>query len=187
MWRLATTALVGLVLAAGGCGGGDDGADPDRFTLTTPRDDVSPRDTPGGAQPKQDTPPAREGRVTRREIGVIRGWSDALRHGDVSRAVGYFAVPSRVSNGQPPVELRTRAAVRFFNESLPCGAKLEATRRVSRGFVLATFRLTERPGTGRCGDGTGHLVRTLFSIEQGRIVQWIRASDPPEPAPGQTS
>ena len=32
-------------------------------------------------------------------IDVIRAWSDALRHGDVSAAARYFALPSVMING----------------------------------------------------------------------------------------
>ena len=116
--------------------------------------------------------------MTRTEIRVIKGWADALRHGHVRQAVAYFRLPAQVSAGQQPIELTTRAQLRLFNSSLPCGAKLERTQRQPRGYVLATFRLTERPGRGRCGDGTGHRARTLFYIEHGEIVQWFRATDP---------
>ena len=113
---------------------------------------------------------------------MIRSWADTLRHGNVERASRFFALPATVSNGGPPYELRTRAAVRFFNETLPCGARLESTERTFSGFVLATFRLTERPGPGSCGTGAGHRARTAFLIRRGRIVQWLRATDPAPPA-----
>ena len=82
------------------------------------------------------------------EVAAIRGWADALRGGDVEKAAGYWALPVDREPTAARLELRTRAAVRFFNETLPCGAKLESTERES-GFVVATFRLTERPGEGR--------------------------------------
>ena len=54
------------------------------------------------------------------------------------------------------------------------------------GFVVATFRLTERPGEGECGTGTGNRVRTAFLIRRGKIVKWLRVADPepPSEAPG---
>jgi hypothetical protein len=168
-------AVVVVVLAAAGCGGGggdgDDGGDADRFTLTTPR-------SAGQGEAASTATPAAKLRVKRAEVRIIKGWADALRHGRVARAVAYFRVPSRVSDGRPPIELDSRSDVRLFNESLPCGARLESTRRVDEFFVLATFVLTERPGPGRCGDGTGERARTLFYIKDGRIVQWLRAADP---------
>jgi hypothetical protein len=176
MTRLAP-ALVVVVLAAAGCSsGGDSGGDEDRFSLTTPREDVTAAEGTPAARSKSTPEPKRP--VTRAEIRVIKGWSDALRHGHVRQAVAYFRVPARVSDGRPPIELTNRAQVRLFNASLPCGARLERTRRVPVSFVLATFVLTERPGRGRCGDGTGHRARTLFDIQDGHIVQWLRAADP---------
>jgi hypothetical protein len=66
----------------------------------------------------------------------------------------------------------TEEAVRF-NESLPCGARL--IRADSAGeFTTATFRLTERPGPGSCGPGTGSVARTSFVIRDGKIAQWRR-------------
>jgi hypothetical protein len=172
-------AVVVLLLALAGCG--DGGGDPgtDRFDLKTPRQEpaeIGREDGEGGAERPRRVPP--------RQVAVIRGWADALRRGDVGRANRYFRIPSRVSNGGPPFELRSRAAVDLFNRTLPCGARLESARLQPDGFVLATFRLTERPGRGRCGTGTGERARTLFDIEDGKIVQWLRAVDPGEPSEG---
>lgn len=175
MTRLAPALVVVLLAAAGCSSGGDSGGNEDRFTLTTPREDVSAADTPAA---RSSATPEPKRAVTRAEIRVIKGWADALRNGHVRQAMAYFRVPARVSDGRPPIELTSRADVRLFNASLPCGARLERTRRVPVGFVLATFVLTERPGPGRCGDGTGERARTLFYIEDGHIVQWLRAADP---------
>jgi hypothetical protein len=91
----------------------------------------------------------------------------------VKAAAGYFAIPSVAENG--PVLLRIRSteeAVRF-NESLPCGARL--VRADTAGdFTTATFRLTERPGRGLCGPGTGTVAKTSFVIRDGKITQWRR-------------
>jgi hypothetical protein len=96
--------------------------------------------------------------------------------------VRYWHTPAIAANGTPPVKLLTRRAVRFFNEGLTCGAKLESVRRDST-YVLATFRLTERKGgRGRCGSGVGNEARTLFLLRGGKIVQWLRAPDPQDPA-----
>jgi hypothetical protein len=168
-----------LVLALAGCGDGG-GGDPnaDRFDLTTPRQEPIPEGGgEGGGDAADESRPA-----PRRQVAVIRGWADALRRGDVARANTYFRIPSRVSNGGPPFELRSKAAVDVFNRTLPCGARLVSAELRPDGFVLATFRLTERPGRGKCGTGTGELARTLFDIERGKIVQWLRAVDPGEPS-----
>ena len=178
MPRLALLRLLALLLA--GCGGG--GADGDRSAQSPPRSTPSaqPRAEPRGGGEKPA--PRRDGPVTRGEAAIIRGWSDALRRGDVTRAVGYWAIPSVASNGGQPIRLMSGKAVRFFNEALPCGAKLESATRDGAGYVLAVFRLTERPGEGECVTGVGEKARTLFLLRDGKIVQWLRASDPRPPA-----
>src|SRR5262249_59108063 len=115
---------------------------------------------------------------------VIRAWADTLRHGQIAAASRFFAVPSVVSNGTGPIELRTRAAVRFFNETLPCGAVLIATKHAPHGFVIATFRLTERPGPGVCGSGVGQTARTAFKIRRGLIRDWLRVANAPSDQQG---
>jgi hypothetical protein len=112
---------------------------------------------------------------------VIRDWADTLRRGDVRGAAELFALPSIVSNGTPPIELRTRAAARLFNASLPCGARLIRTSSAGR-YTTAVFRLTERPGPGSCGQGTGLTARTSFVISGGKIREWRRVPDRPEPS-----
>ena len=63
-------------------------------------------------------PPGHEG------VAVIESWVQSLSKGDVGSAAGYFAVPSVVENGGPPLRLRSHADAVAFNGSLPCGAKL---------------------------------------------------------------
>ena len=129
-----------------------------------------------------------------RDTAVVRGWSDALRLGQLERAAAYFAVPSVVQlepNG-PLGTIRSRADARSFDELLPCGATLISARRVGR-FIDALFLLTMRPGT-QC-TGTGFTARTAFEIAGGKIAQWRRAPNEPGdsrfakpqsvPAPGQ--
>ena len=112
----------------------------------------------------RDAPPAPE--------DVIRAWTDDLRRGDVDAATDRFAVPAIVANGTPRITLRTRAEVRFFNDTLPCGGRLLRTERQGR-LIVGTFELTERPG-GNCGSGTGHVASTAFEIRDGKIVRWLR-------------
>jgi hypothetical protein len=109
-------------------------------------------------------------------VGVIKSWADELRAGDISAASARFAIPSVVQNGTPPLTLSDRGQVEAFNRSLPCGAELTAA--VSSGrFTIATFKLTERPGPGRCGGGVGDMAKTAFVIHSGRITEWRRVVD----------
>ena len=111
-----------------------------------------------------------------REMAVVRGWSDALRLGQLDRAAAYFALPSVVQL-EPDgslATLRTRADARLFDELLPCGATLINARRVDR-LIDVLFLLTTRPGM-QC-NGTGATARTTFEIVGGKIAQWRRAPD----------
>ena len=144
---MARSLLAGLlcVLALGACGGGDGPG--------------SAHDIPGGADPD--------------DVRVIDDWARTLREGDIDGAARYFAIPSVAENGPTLIEIRDREDARLFKASLPCGAEL--VRAVSEGdFVVATFELTERPGPGSCGSGTGAAAQTAFVIEDGRIVEWRR-------------
>jgi hypothetical protein len=147
---LARPAVLAILITATGllasCGGGDD------------------------ASSELSVPAGHEG------VLVIEGWVESLAKGDVEGAAGYFALPSVVENGSPPVTLRSRADAIAFNRSLPCGAKLVRARPLGR-FIAATFRLTNRPG-GDCGPGSGLLARTAFVIRDGKIAQWRRLPNP---------
>jgi limonene-1,2-epoxide hydrolase len=118
-----------------------------------------PAAVPGGADPA--------------DVRIIDGWVTALARGDVEAAARYFAIPSIAENGPVLVRIDSHSDARLFNRSLPCGAKL--IRAVTEaGRTTATFRLTERPGPGVCGAGTGETAATRFEIEHGRIVEWRR-------------
>jgi hypothetical protein len=120
------------------------------------------------------------------DVNVIRAWSDALRHGDVHGAAGYFALPSVMVNGSDAaggavvIAIQTRAQADAANATLPCGARLISAEQRGR-FVNALFRLTGRPGPGgtSCAGGAGATARTNFVIAHGRIVEWLRAPDDP--------
>lgn len=173
MRRLFIAPLVALGLA--GCGGMSDA---ERFSLTTPGSDgLVVREIEGSETP-------RRGRPTREEVRVIRGWADALRAGKVNRAAQFFAIPTTVLDGTNPQRtLPDLAAIRDFNRGLPCGARLVKTVRGESSLVVATFRLTERPGPGSCDGGVGNLAATAFLIEKRHIVRWLRQPDPTQPAP----
>ena len=132
---------------AAGCGGGDD---------------EDTESVPGGADPD--------------EVEVIEGWADDLRAGEVEAAADHWKIPSVAQNGTPAIELTNRKAVIAFNEALPCGAELIEAETQGK-YTVATFELTERPGKGECGAGTGETARTAFVIEDGKIVEWRRAAD----------
>ena len=168
------TVLSLALLALAGCGGGGDG-DRSADRRASPTASAKPRSLPREALEKPPTGP-----VTSAEEAVIRGWADALRAGDVERASSYWRPPAIAANGSQPFKLVTMRAVRQFNEGLTCGAKLEFAER-DKTYVVATFRLTNRTDRpGACGPGVGQQARTLFLLRGGKIVQWIRAADPPD-------
>lgn len=119
-------------------------------------------------------------------VNLIRGWSDALRRGDVRAASRYFALPSVMINGGDAgghalvITIGDLDQAAAANASLPCGARLISTDQRGR-YVNALFRLTGRSGPGGtdCGTGAGATARTNFLIDRGQIVAWIRAPDDP--------
>ena len=164
-------AVTALLLTAAGCGG--DGGD---------RAAAKPDATTAPAVPKSTPTPEPQSESAEPEPGdveIVRAWADTLRHGKVRAAARYFALPSLVSNGTAPIKLETRAEAEFFNRTLPCGARLIDTEPAPHGFFIATFRLTERPGPGECGTGTGETARTAFRVRDEHITDWLRVQDIP--------
>jgi hypothetical protein len=155
--RALLVLALGLTLAS--CGGGDD-------------------DTKPGPKPAPKPPPVTKKAESPR-VKVIRAWTDSLRKGQIRKATSYFGVPAIVSNSGPAITLRTRAEVRFFNLSLPCGARLRKTVTGKR-YTIAVFVLTDRVGS-RC-DGPGNLAATAFAFRKGKIIEWRRVQ-PPESGP----
>jgi hypothetical protein len=169
--RAAAAALIAFsLIALSACGGGDD--DGEHEPSAQPSASADPEDIPGDADPG--------------DVAVIKEWVDTLRAGDVEGAAELFALPSVAENG-PLLRIRTRDDARLFNASLPCGAIL--VRAETQGdFTTATFELTERPGPGECGTGTGERAQTSFVIEDGKIKEWRRvAVGGAEPAPGEAA
>jgi hypothetical protein len=147
---LLVAMLTAISIAAPGCADGDDA------TETSGEQEIA-----GDADPD--------------DVEVIRAWADTLRSGNVEGAADYFAIPSVVENGAGPIRIDSAERAVAFNASLPCGAEL--IRAESEGeFTTATFRLTERPGPGQCGSGTGETAETAFVIEGGKIVEWRRVA-----------
>ncbi len=154
--------LAGLAMVLSACGG-----DAKQHAKTPPAPKPSATATPA---PTRDP-------ASKADIRIIKGWTDALRHGDIKGASDYWSVPAIVSNGTPPIQLKKRADVRFFNRTLPCGAKFKSA--VDTGaYVVATLVLTERPGAGKCGTGVGNEAYTAFLIRRHKIVQWRRVLEP---------
>jgi hypothetical protein len=157
---LAAGIVIAIALAGCGDGGGEEGG--------------------GQARIAGDADPG--------DVAVIKGWVDTLRRGDVEGAAAYFAIPSVAENGPFLVRIRSIDDARRFNASLPCGARL--LRAQTQGaFTTATFRLTERPGPGTCGPGTGEIAKTAFVIHRERIAEWRRvgAGGGGEEAPSQSA
>jgi hypothetical protein len=172
------SAWTALAVGVAACGGDGD----DRDKLTTPgvaHDRGKPAPSAEPPQPEPAEPAERKGgsKVDPDDIRVVRAWANTLRRGDIRGASRYFALPSLVANGTAPIRLTTRADVRFFNRSLPCGAKVIAAEPARHRFFIVTFRLTERPGKGECGGGTGGTARTAFRVRKKHITDWLRVPD----------
>ena len=148
---------IAIVITLTGCGGGDG--------------------SESGGEPKiaGDADPG--------DVRVIDAWVTALRRGDVDAAARYFAIPSVAENGPLLLQIENLDDARRFNESLPCGARLVRAETQGR-FTTATFRLTERPGPGTCGPGTGGTAKTSFVIRDGKIAEWRRVGTGGGEAPG---
>jgi limonene-1,2-epoxide hydrolase len=127
----------------------------------------------GGGGSESGSEPRIAGDADPGDVRVIDAWVTALRRGDVDAAARYFAIPSVAENGPLLLNIKSIEDARRFNESLPCGARL--VRAETQGqLTTATFRLTERPGPGTCGPGTGSAAKTSFVIRDGKIVEWRR-------------
>ena len=170
-------AVTALLLGVPGCGGRDGGS-----AAATPSATATPAQPEAGVAPEPDSESESESESAEpdpTDVRVVRAWADTLRHGKVRAAARYFALPSLVSNGTAPIRLETRAETEFFNRTLPCGARLIDAEPAPKGFFIATFRLTERPGPGECGSGTGETARTAFRVRDELITDWLRVQDIP--------
>jgi hypothetical protein len=123
-------------------------------------------------------------KAPRAAVHVVTAWSDQLRAGHVRVAARYFALPVLVQNASPLVRLTSKRQVLEFNRGLPCGAHIVRTLEAGR-YVVATFVLTERPGSEGCG-ATGKLAATAFLLDDhGKIKEWRRVLVPPPLGPPQ--
>jgi hypothetical protein len=167
--RLAPVAVAAL--AAAGCG--DDKGSVD--TRARPR--ATPTVIP-------TTPPAATAEPTvRQQRSIVEGWANALARSDVDRAATYFALPMVIEQGEA-FRLRRRSQARIFNDGLPCGARVTGAKEEA-GYLVASFRLKERPGH-KC-DAPGGRVRVAFRFRDGKISEWRQIPDASDPAPAPTS
>ena len=174
---LALGTAAALTLAACG-GGGSTAADVTQPNSTTPRASGATPQTP----PEEPNPPGVH-KASPKNVAVITAWADTLRAGHVRKAATYFDLPVVVQNAGPAVLLKTKRAVLAFNRTLPCGAHVVRTIAGDR-YTVATFVLTERPGSPGCG-ATGKLAATAFLLRHGKISEWRRVLVPPPLGPGE--
>jgi hypothetical protein len=165
-----------LTLAA--CGG----STADHATRAPTGSSASPATRP--AAPQKDYtnyyPPGTH-KAPRQAVEVITKWSTELRAGHIRRAASYFAIPVVVQNATPPLKLTSRKDVLEFNRTLPCGVHVVKTIAGTQ-YTVATFVLTERPGSAGCG-ATGKLVAAAFLLSHGKIKEWRRVLVPPPLGP----
>jgi hypothetical protein len=185
--RRLLTVLAVSVLSAGAAACGSGGASKAAPGGSKAGSRAGDKAATGGRKPASKPCTGRAG-----DAKVICNWTETLRTGNAKKAAGYFSVPTIVQNGTPPLRLGSRRAVVEFNRTLPCGAKLTATRRSGR-FTIATFKLVKRVGAS-C-DGVGGVASTAFLIRHDLIRAWLRVpaggavpqvpSNPQTPGPGQ--
>ncbi len=205
MQQRATIALLAAALLLVGCG--DKTAPGPRSTAasTPSTSGAPPSGTAPGATPPPTTIPAPDatarqllrllvpkGVPTRAQgepadaadVAVVRHWLAALRDGDIPAAAATFADRVIVQNLRPPQTLTTLDQRLVFNAGFPCGAELSTASSV-RGYLVVTYRLTDRKGSP-C-DGPGGSAAGTIRVEGGRITEWYRLPDPPasrDEAPG---
>ncbi|HEX4734837.1 MAG TPA: hypothetical protein VH247_10510 [Thermoleophilaceae bacterium] len=174
--QLVLVIAAALTLAA--CGGSTAG-DSSRATSRPPK---SPATTTTAPQKDYTNyyPPGTH-KASRKAVAIITAWSDELRAGHVKRAASYFDVPALVQNATPPMRLHTKKEVLAFNQTLPCGVHIVKTLAAAT-YTVATFVLTERPGSSGCG-ATGKLAAAAFLLHHGKIVEWRRVLVPPPLGP----
>jgi hypothetical protein len=165
-----------LTLAA--CGGSSAGDSTQSRAQT-----VSPPKAQQGSPAHRPSKTPRLHNATPESVAAINGWADSLRAGHVKKAATYFDLPVIVQNAGPAVRLTTRSQVLSFNRTLPCGAHVVKTVAGER-YTVATFVLTERPGSSGCG-ATGQLAATAFLLRHGKISEWRRVLVPPPLGPPQ--
>ena len=186
-------ALEVVVSALAGCGGGGSGGGPtDRARVPPPGASAPPTTpVPPPSTPAPPTPPPAGGApllppaVPRSggrsadpgDLAVVKRWLAAETHADFAAAAATFADGARVENASPVIVLRDRRARLAFTSAFPCGAEVvSATSKA--GYLLVTYRLTDRVGS-KC-DGPGNEAYGAIRIRGGRMTEWYRLADPPQ-------
>jgi hypothetical protein len=175
--------LVAVALTVAGCGGGGSPSkDTASGTTTQPAAASTAQATAPSQVPKSGPlPPSTKGPAARAaQTRVIRGWVDAARRGHSDKAALFFDLPALVQNGDAPLLLSKRQQVTAFTAALPCGAILVRAVQAPRGYVIGTFRLTNRPGS-RCDTAVGTYAATAFRFNKGLIKTWIRVDEKSTP------
>lgn len=109
------------------------------------------------------------------QLAVVKRWLAAETRGDFAAAAATFADGAVVQNGSPLIRLRNRSERVAFTSSFPCGA--EVVSAVSRkGYLLVTYRLTDRVGS-KC-DGPGNQAYGAIKVSGGKMTEWYRLPDP---------
>ena len=209
--RLAATALSLAALMAAGCGGGSKGSDPSAdaqaatqeapapapavpqlplpgsgpgsgggVDLSDPRDPKNPASVPKSV-PVTGSKPAGAAAAA-----VVDRWSKAITAADWKAAGGTFADGAKVRNLSDDVlVLKDRKAREAWNEiSFSCGSEVTDARDAGRGYLIITFRLTDRRGSA-CGAARGNPAQIVVRVGGGKLTEWYRLPDPPaRDAPG---
>jgi len=179
MRRLLCSSLaVAALLLPAGCG--DEPPATDRSSLRTPPAHVGAEPLPEVAQARRKA--AQEARAIRRGLErprpVLEGWGEAVARNEDGRAARYFTLPAVVSlDGAQTLE--TAGQVEAFNAGLPCGVDLLHVQ-LDDGFVIGTFKLTERP-EHEC-DAPGDLIRIAFVLHDRKIAEWRQVEETVDPA-----
>jgi len=177
--RVAVVAAAAMLVA--GCGGGGTKQIASGTTNQPAASSTAPATTPSQAPTTGPLPASTKGPAARAEqTRVIRGWVDAARRGDSARAAMFFDLPALVQNGDAPLLLSKRRQVIAFTAALPCGAILVRAVQAPRGYVIGTFRLTNRRGS-RCDTVVGRYAATAFRFNKGLIKTWIRVDEKSTP------
>ena len=203
--RRAATALSLVALLAAGCAGGGSkdedpaadaateteqaapapapptpqlplpgGGSPSGPDLTDPRDPDNPYSVPRSVPVTASKP------ATAAQSAVVERWSAAVTRADWDAAAATFADGARVRNLNDTVlRLPGLKERRAWNErSFSCGSEITDARDARRGYLIVTFRLTDRRGSP-CGAVRGAAAQIVVRVASGKLTEWYRLPDPP--------